>query len=247
MRKTWYMFLGIVCGLMVVGGIGLGAAEDVDYGGGGAGFAIAGVFAIPTYFSFKNAFMSKKQVQIKRNKGKQELEEYKQGRAKKKEHRGRSDSETAFLDAGLTVDRKVSAPGPYYEWEFYVDGTAKKFAFAQHKKKSETMQIFEFNKLLSFELQEDGATLSKGSAAKVIAGGLAFGGLGALAGVAGKKKNAATCENLILRIQLNDLKSSLLNFNLISKMVKKESEEFRVAKHTAEEVLSILAYIENNK
>ncbi len=50
--------------------------------------------------------------------------------------------------------------------------------------------IFEFSNLLNFELLEDGETITKGGLGRAVAGGLLFGGVGAIVGgvTGGKKK-----------------------------------------------------------
>jgi len=156
--------------------------------------------------------------------------------------------EELLHEQGFISEKTIELGQPPYtvEQKFFVDGKGKKFAYYL-KSKDIGLRIFDFNSLLSFELQEDGHTLSEGTAVKALAGGLLFGAAGALVGAVGKKKSRSVCESMVLRIRVNDLQDPLLNYYLIAKKVKNNSDEYSKAKQQAEELIATLAYIENNK
>ena len=71
--------------------------------------------------------------------------------------------------------------------------------------------IFEFSNLLNFELLEDGETITKGGLGRAIAGGLLFGGVGAIVGgVTGGKKSKGVCNSMRLKITLRNCHCSMV-------------------------------------
>lgn len=66
-------------------------------------------------------------------------------------------------------------------------------------------EIYKYNDIINFELIEDGKTLvTKGGLSRAIAGGILFGGVGAIVGgVTGKRKSTETINKLIVRLTIN--------------------------------------------
>lgn len=89
--------------------------------------------------------------------------------------------------------------------------------------------VYKYSELLSFELLEDGESITKGGLGRAVAGGLLFGGAGAIVGgVTGKKKtkgictsmqikvtfrNTAPCDSAYIRIITSDTKVGGLIYN----------------------------------
>jgi len=154
--------------------------------------------------------------------------------------------EQEMLGAGLNADRTIRV-GTGFDADmhyFMVDGDAKKFA-SYHKKTG--LKVFNFDQLVDFEVQEDGNTITQGNGAKTLAGGLAFGAVGALAGAVSDKKTKTVCEQLCVRIKLNDLQTPLLSYPLIITKTKKNSMHYQMAADQVAELSATLEYIENNK
>ena len=66
-------------------------------------------------------------------------------------------------------------------------------------------EIYQYKDIINFELIEDGKILvSKGGLGRAIAGGVLFGGVGAIVGgVTGKRKSTETINKLIVRLTIN--------------------------------------------
>lgn len=108
-------------------------------------------------------------------------------------------------------------------------------------KKIENSTIYEYSDIIDFELMEDGNTVSKGGLGRAVAGGLLFGGVGAIVGgVTGGKKAKQTCTSLRIKITINDLRNPVIYISFITAEVKKQSILYTSAYHTAQEVMSML-------
>ncbi len=97
-------------------------------------------------------------------------------------------------------------PTKKVEKYFYVDDKNKQWCVPCSK---ESKAVYNYSDLLDFELIEDGGTVTSGSLGRAIAGGLAFGGLGAVVGgMTGKQKQ--TCSKLQIKITVKDIKHPAL-------------------------------------
>jgi len=121
-----------------------------------------------------------------------------------------------------------------------VDTNNKKLACLTYVNFDKIFTVLDFDKILSFELQEDGNTVLEGSAGKALAGALLFGIGGAIVGSSGKSKMKTVCKNMILHLRVNDLDNPLLSFELLGVETKKGGIIYNDSKKLAEEILSIL-------
>ena len=104
--------------------------------------------------------------------------------------------------------------------------------------------IFEFSNLLNFELLEDGETITKGGLGRAIAGGLLFGGVGAIVGgVTGGKKSKGVCNSMRLKITLRNCHCSMVYIPFIMNETKTKSFVYKLAQSSAQECLSALQII----
>ena len=104
--------------------------------------------------------------------------------------------------------------------------------------------LFEFSNLLSFELLEDGETITKGGLGRAIAGGVLFGGVGAVVGgVTGGKKSKGICTSMKIRLTLKNTYTDTVYINLISNGTKKGGFVYKTAQTSAQSCLSALQII----
>lgn len=104
--------------------------------------------------------------------------------------------------------------------------------------------IFEFANLLSFELLEDGETVTKGGLGRAVAGGLLFGGVGAIVGgVTGGKKSKNVCTSMRIKITLRDSYRSTVYIPFILSETKTRGFIYQAAQSSAQECLSALQII----
>lgn len=122
---------------------------------------------------------------------------------------------------------------------FYIDDVNKKWHLPRCK---ESKSVYDYADLLDYELIEDGNTVTSGSLGRAVAGGLVFGGLGAVVGgMTGKQK--ATCSKLQIKITTKDIQHPALYVSLLDYEVKKDSDTYKAAIKDAQEILSILQII----
>ena len=123
-----------------------------------------------------------------------------------------------------------------------VDEVNKKFAITTKK----NARIFDFSDLLDFELNEDGNSITKGKGLATAVGGVTFGVVGALVGSSGKRKSESTCNSMIIRIMVNNLREPQIVIPLIKNMeVKKNSMTYTINRELAKEVVATLVYIQS--
>ena len=104
--------------------------------------------------------------------------------------------------------------------------------------------IFEYDNLLSFELLEDGNTVTKGGLGRAVAGGLLFGGVGAIVGgVTGGKKSKGVCSSMKLRVTLRNAHTDTAYITFISNEFKKSSYVYKTAQDHAQSCISALENI----
>lgn len=112
-----------------------------------------------------------------------------------------------------------------------------------------TKQIYNFDDIVDFELLEDGESLLKGGGVgKAIVGGALFGGVGAVVGGAtAQRKNKAVCISMMIKITLNNMQFPVAYIKLITSATKKDSMLYRLNMKNAQEILSVLQLICNEK
>lgn len=115
--------------------------------------------------------------------------------------------------------------------------------------KTKKPSIHKFDDIIGYELLEDGEAITKGGIGRALAGGLVFGGVGAIVGGStGKKKTKNTCTTLKIKITLNDLTKPVEYINLITTETPKNGFLYKTCETQAQEILSLLQIIcEANK
>lgn len=110
-------------------------------------------------------------------------------------------------------------------------------------------KIYKYSDIVDFELLEDGESIiKKGGVGRAVAGGLLFGGVGAVVGgVTGKQKTKSLCESLKIKITINDINNPVVYVKFITVETKKDSLTYTSAYKAAQMCLSTLKLIMNDK
>ena len=104
--------------------------------------------------------------------------------------------------------------------------------------------IFEYSNLLSFELLEDGQTITKGGLGRAVVGGILFGGVGAIVGgVTGGKKSKGICNSMKLKITLRNAHIDTVYIPFITTETKTKSFTYKLAQDNAQSCISALEII----
>ena len=101
--------------------------------------------------------------------------------------------------------------------------------------------IYDFNKIVSFELIEDGSSVKNGGIGRAVVGGILFGGVGAIVG-ATTASNKQICNNLQIKIVLNDISNPITYINFIDIPTKKDGS-YQYIFSQAQECMSVLELI----
>lgn len=113
-----------------------------------------------------------------------------------------------------------------------------------HKSFKIGKDIFEYSNLLSFELMEDGHTVTKGGLGSAIAGGILFGGIGAVVGgVVGGKKTKGVCNSMQLKITLRNSYTDTVYIPFITTSTKTSGFIYKTAQSSAQSCISALEII----
>ncbi|MCI8308934.1 MAG: SHOCT domain-containing protein [Clostridia bacterium] len=132
----------------------------------------------------------------------------------------------------------------------YIDENKKQWGIPQTNffNKVKYIRIYEYSDIVSFELIEDGNTITKGGTARAVLGGALFGDAGAIAGgVTARRKSSSTCSKLQIKITLNSLSNPVVYINFIETEYRKDSvlgkEVYESEYSLAQKALSVLNLI----
>lgn len=118
----------------------------------------------------------------------------------------------------------------------HVDETNKAFSIGGN--------IFSYDNLLSFELLEDGQSITKGGLGRAVAGAFLFGVGGAIVGgVTGGKKSKGICNSMKLRVSLKNAHIDVAYINFITTETKTKSFIYKAAQDNAQKCITVLEQI----
>lgn len=101
--------------------------------------------------------------------------------------------------------------------------------------------LYYYNQLVDFELLEDGESITKGGLGRAVAGGLLFGGVGAIVGgVTGKKKTKGVCNSMQIKLTLRNSLWPTVYLPFVTSATKTNGLIYKNAYRTAQEALSAL-------
>jgi len=129
--------------------------------------------------------------------------------------------------------------------KFKVDYTNKKWTITDNVK---ILNIYKFADIINYEVFENGLSKVKGTAGKALVGGWLFGIGGAIVGSSMSKGVDEYCDNLELRIRINDSSSNEIILNFIkNEKINKSSDSYLKAKNNLKSICSILEFMINAK
>lgn len=105
-------------------------------------------------------------------------------------------------------------------------------------------RIYDYDHISTFELLEDGETVTSGGLGRALAGGVLFGGAGAIVGgVTGKKKGKDRINSLKIKLSLKDVNHAVDYIDFLDFKTKRGSLLYNEAFNNAQECLSVLQFI----
>ena len=124
---------------------------------------------------------------------------------------------------------------------FVVFGNERLWTYIANKKK--TPDLFSFDDIISYEYLEDGATITKGGLGTAAAGGLLFGGAGAIVGSNWGKKQKGVINKMSIRISTRLVDIPNIEIVVLNTEAKKGGFLATSSKKEAMEILSLLDQI----
>lgn len=104
--------------------------------------------------------------------------------------------------------------------------------------------IYSYTDIIDYELIENEETITKGGLGRAAAGGILFGGVGAVVGgVTGGKKSKAICSSLRLRITVRDMNNPAVFVDFIKVDTKKSSFVYKEMFNQAHQCVATLQLI----
>lgn len=104
--------------------------------------------------------------------------------------------------------------------------------------------VYNYSDIVAFELLENGSSITKGGLGGAVAGGLLFGGVGAIVGgITGGKKSNGVCNSLKIKITINNISNPAVYINLINTQTKTDSFTYKTLYKSAQDALSTLQII----
>lgn len=111
----------------------------------------------------------------------------------------------------------------------------------------ENPKVFQFDDLIDYELIADETSIKKSGLGSAVAGGLLFGGVGAIVGGAAGKKSLDAISSLKIRISTKDEMFNSLIISLLTAKTKKGSFTYNVTMDVSQKLISALDMIESEK
>lgn len=107
--------------------------------------------------------------------------------------------------------------------------------------------IFDSDELVTYELLQNGTSITKGGVGRAIAGGVLFGGVGAIVGGVTGRKTKSEVTELRIKIVTNNIFIQYMYIDLLGGIsVKADSLTYKGAMNTAQQILSLLAIVSDS-
>lgn len=130
----------------------------------------------------------------------------------------------------ISVEKKIGA--------VYFDDNAKQFTISKPKRNKST---YRYDQIVDFELLEDGATVAKSGLGRAVAGGILFGGVGAIVGgITGGRTSKDVCKSLQIKITLKNSTIPAEYIKFIDFETKKSGSIYQAEIKTAQDTMSAL-------
>lgn len=111
---------------------------------------------------------------------------------------------------------------------------------ASSELKNQSMDIFRFCDIESYDFLEDGKTIQKSGLGSALVGGVLFGGAGLILGGLAGHKQKETISKLSIIIHMHSRWTHRLEVKIITSETKKGSLAYSTAKSTFEQVVTVL-------
>lgn len=143
----------------------------------------------------------------------------------------------------FSIFSKTDSVGEYLE----IDRNNKLWIVPGLAGTKENPKVFRFDDLIDYELIADETSIKKSGLGSAVAGGLIFGGVGAIVGGAAGKKSLEAISSLKIRISTKDEIFNSLMISLLNTKTKKGSFTYNITMDVAQKLISALDMVESEK
>lgn len=173
-------------------------------------------------------------------------------RSKKNKQMKELDSETARIRERFQSRIKALensedfTPNKVYEIESFVlmiDDANKDFALISVD--NPNLPIYDYKKLIDYEVIENGSQITSGNSKNAVIGGLLFGVTGAIVGASASKETKDICSELKLRIFLDDIENPQFTVEFVVYDTPKNDILYYESCERLNDITALLTYILN--
>lgn len=170
----------------------------------------------------------------------------------KKEENNKRISKSKELSVDFTPDKKIGSfiafDNERKKWAKLYKGSTLEVNQAAvgiaNSPNTTIEEVHNYDDIVNFELMEDGESVASGGLGRAVVGGILFGGTGAIVGgVTGKKKTKEICNNLRLKVTVDNIDKPVVFIDFIDKPIKRNSDVFKGIAEMAQESLSTFQLI----
>lgn len=153
----------------------------------------------------------------------------------------KSKKETNMVKNDLTLFEPTKKVGIY----LYINEQSEQWVVPSPILRSiKKSKVHSYNDIVSFELLENGTTITSGGFGRSVVGALTFGVTGAIiGGASAKRKSNNICTNLEIKITLNSLENPTEYIKFIQFQTKQNTLAYKNAAKSAQDCLSVLEII----
>ena len=163
--------------------------------------------------------------------------------------------ECAFKEAEsllpITPDKSVSllyeTGNHRYAVELRIDDTKKQFALSCQLANGSVpfyaYRLFDYSKLRSVQLEEDGQTVISSNAGKALAGGLLLGGLGAMMGASGSRTTSKIIKSSYINLIIDDIDCPRISIPVFETSVSPSSGLYKKRMQDFANFYDLLVYV----
>ena len=151
----------------------------------------------------------------------------------------------------ITPDKSVSlvyeTNNHQYCLELRVDDTKKQFALSFQPTNGSypfyAYRLFDYSKLKSVQLEEDGQTVISSNAGKALAGGLLLGGMGAMMGASGSRTTSKIIRSSFINLIIDDIDCPRISIPVFESSVSPNSGLYKKRMQDFANFYDLLVYV----
>lgn len=145
---------------------------------------------------------------------------------------------TSFFAPTKQYHRKLVIDPARKKWTYYNDGHTLMNDYCH--------RVFDYSEIVSFDLLENGSSVTSGGMGEAVLGGLLFGEAGAIVGaVAGSKTTTELCNSMQIAVTVKNSEKPVVYIPIIEKPLPKSGKDYAQKLKVVKELFAILKQIQD--